>query len=453
MPTLAAISISSGMIVVFAVGLLVAPMLNWAIYRLAWQQREFSPWGPTPQKAPPRTLADRIPIFGWLGLRREVDLHGRGFWIRPMMLELLIPLGLAALYGWEVDRQSLILLQSEHLFPAGLANVDSWTHATFLSHFLLIGLMLVATFIDIDEKIIPDEITVPGTILGLLLAAALPISLLPHVGLRSEQPTVGQPLGMPALAQVAGNLDVYLESVTLATPHAWPDFLEGAPRWQSLALGLGCWWLWCFALAPRIWRGRHGVGRAVALITRRVVRELFRPPLLPIAAAGTIAIPLVWWWSSTAWIGLLSALVGSALSGGMIWMVRIVGTAALKREAMGFGDVTLMMMVGAFLGWQAGVMIFFLAPFAGLVVGLLQLLLRQDDVIPYGPFLCLASLFVMVFWGPVWTYQNPTGFSVQDIFATGGILFAVLIVCFAMLGIMLAVWQAIKTALFSRSET
>ena len=57
---------------------------------------------------------------------------------------------------------------------------------------------------------------------------------------------------------------------------------------------------------------------------------------------------------------------------------------------MGFGDVTLMMMVGAFLGWQAGVVIFFLAPFAGLVVGVLQLVLRRDDEIPYGPFLCLA---------------------------------------------------------------
>ena len=48
-----------------------------------------------------------------------------------------------------------------------------------------------------------------------------------------------------------------------------------------------------------------------------------------------------------------------------MWAVRLIGTAALRREAMGFGDVTLMMMIGTFLGWQACSDLFFLAPFAG----------------------------------------------------------------------------------------
>ena len=82
---------------------------------------------------------------------------------------------------------------------------------------------------------------------------------------------------------------------------------------------------------------------------------------------------------------MLTALVGLAASGGIVWAVRLIGTAALRREAMGFGDVTLMMMIGAFLGWQAGLMLFFLAPFAGLVIGLLQFVLRRDDVIPLRP--------------------------------------------------------------------
>ena len=44
--------------------------------------------------------------------------------------------------------------------------------AVSLAHLVLISLMLVASLIDADEKIIPDAITVPGTLLGLLLAAA-----------------------------------------------------------------------------------------------------------------------------------------------------------------------------------------------------------------------------------------------------------------------------------------
>ena len=52
-------------------------------------------------------------------------------------------------------------------------------HAQYLSHIILIALMIVATFIDFDEQTIPDEITVSGTVVGLLLAVALPCSFLP----------------------------------------------------------------------------------------------------------------------------------------------------------------------------------------------------------------------------------------------------------------------------------
>ena len=68
----------------------------------------------------------------------------------------------------------------------------------------------------------------------------------------------------------------------------------------------------------------------------------------------------------------------------------------------------LMMMIGTFLGWQACLIAFFLAPFAGLLVGIAQFALRRDDVIPYGPFLCLGAVTVVVFWAPIWTWaQQP----------------------------------------------
>ena len=74
---------------------------------------------------------------------------------------------------------------------------------------------------------------------------------------------------------------------------------------------------------------------------------------------------------------------------------------------MGFGDVTLMAMIGSFLGWQAMPIIFFLAPLAGLVVGLVQWFVYRDNVIPYGPFLCLATLGVFLLWGPIWLWAMP----------------------------------------------
>ena len=52
-------------------------------------------------------------------------------------------------------------------------------HLVFIAHAFLIGFMVVASLIDVDERLIPDEVTVPGTLLGLLFAALLPWSLLP----------------------------------------------------------------------------------------------------------------------------------------------------------------------------------------------------------------------------------------------------------------------------------
>ena len=436
---------------IFVLGTILGSLTNWAIYRLAWNSREISPWGPKPENAKPRAALDRVPIVGWLGLARESEIHGRGFWVRPLLLEVGMGLGLAALCWWEVFQRGLIIPQLVEQLQNGIGQqftippdlipfATVWP--TFLSHVLLITLMVAASFIDIDEKIIPDEITVPGTILGLLIATCLPLSLLPLATFADNPPKLGVEV---QLQQIAPGLLAYVEPTTIASPNPWPNELNGAPQWRSLAVGLGCWWLWCFALAPRIWRGRRSVWQKTKVITRRVIRELRRPPLGVIAGVGTVAIAAVWWWGDAAWTGLLTSLVGLAASGGLVWIVRIVGTAALKREAMGFGDVTLMMMIGTFLGWQACVIVFFVAPFAGLVVGIVQAITKRDDVIPYGPFLCLGALFVMVYWAAVWN-------RVKFAFELGWLMPAVLVVCFVLLGVLLFIWQQIKLRLFGDGE-
>lgn len=426
-------------------GLILGALVNWATYNFAWfNPQEISPWGSCPPQAT-RRWTDRIPVLGWLGLRREHEIHGRGFWIRPMLIEIAMGIGLAWLYCWEVQQQQLIIPQVAAWFQIPLLTLadvapTGWTQATFLNHALLITLMAAASFIDIDEKIIPDTITVPGTLLGLTLAALIPMGLLPHVDLRTTPEITHATIALPPVAQAAvtPGKAMYLEPVTLAAPSLWP---VANSDWRYLVVGQLCWWLWCFALTPRILHTRHGLGRGLAIVLRRVVRELTRSRLAIIAWLGSAAVAAAWWLGGTAWLGLLTSLVGLVVSGGLVWGIRIAGSAALQREAMGFGDVTLMMMVGTFLGWQAGIIIFFIAPFTALVVGIIQLISRSDDVIPYGPFLCLGALFVMVRWADIW---NRT----QLYFQIGWLVPAVLIVCIFLLGFMLAVWQQIKIRLF-----
>ncbi len=170
-------------------------------------------------------------------------------------------------------------------------------------------------------------------------------------------------------------------------------------------------------------------------------REFARPPLRTLTLFGSTAIVCVWALGEGAWAGLLTALIGLVASGGMVWAVRLIATGALRKEAMGFGDVTLMMMIGTFLGWQASIITFFVSPFAALVVGAVQYVSRRDDVIPFGPFLCLAAAVVVVAWASFWMWATP-------LFVWGWLVPAVLIICLALLGVMLTIWRIFKEFLF-----
>jgi leader peptidase (prepilin peptidase)/N-methyltransferase len=429
---------------IFVLGTILGSLANWAIYRLAWHQRTISPWGPKPEEATPRSAMDRVPVVGWLGLARESNIHGRGFWIRPMLLELSMGLGLAALCWWEVFQRGLVVPQILDFLEIEMGKPFSLSPQavpyaavvpTFITHLLLICLMVAGSFIDIDEKLIPDEITVPGPILGLVLATFSPMGLLPNINFTNKAAEVSH---VVQLTEIHKGLITYVEPVTLTAPNSWPTELEGAPNLISLAVGLGCWWLWCFALAPRFLRGRKSLWRKLQIVTRRVVRELTRGILGWITGIGTLAVAGVWWWGGAAWVGLLTSLVGLAGGGAIVWIVRLVGTAALKREAMGFGDVTFMMMVGTFLGWQACVIIFFISPLAAVLVGVLQAVLKSDDELPYVPYLALGTLFVIIAWAAVWN-------RVEFAFQLGWLMPTVLVVCFTLLGVLLFIWQQIKT--------
>ena len=402
----------------FVLGTCLGSLANLAAERLAWHPRRINPWLPPGPGAPPRRWADRLPIVGWLGLRRESRLHGAGFWLRPMLTELLCGIGLAALYGWEIDRLGLL--------PPGIRRPlpPEWIavlHAQFAVHVALMFLMLVASLVDVGEKIIPDAVTVPGTLLGLLLAAASPWSALPDV--------------IPA-----ANGQFFLQPMRLTSPNPWPAVLNGFPQTDSLLVGLGCWWLWCAALLPRTWYARHGWRRAVQLCCARLIRQRASYGILLMGLLGSAAIAAVWRYVVAGWPGLISALVGMVFSGGLVWVVRVIGKATLRREAMGFGDVTLMAMIGAFLGWQACLMVFFIAPLAGLVVGLLQVILLRDSEIPYGPFLCLAAVVVIVRWAALWDWAS-------GIFALGWFVPLVVAMCMPLMAVLLSLMRFIRVLL------
>lgn len=93
----------------------------------------------------------------------------------------------------------------------------------------------------------------------------------------------------------------------------------------------------------------------------------------------------------------LMSLIGILVTGGMIYLCGVIGKIIFKKDAMGFGDVKLMGVIGGFMGWKLGVTTFFLAPFFGLLFGIPKLVLKRESVIPYGPFLSLAAFVCFLF--------------------------------------------------------
>src|SRR5262245_66400634 len=79
------------------VGLIVGSLINAGIYALAWRPRPISPLQRKHPEAPRRRWRDFVPVFGWRGLAPVGNVHGRGFWIRPLVLAVCCGGGLPAL--------------------------------------------------------------------------------------------------------------------------------------------------------------------------------------------------------------------------------------------------------------------------------------------------------------------------------------------------------------------
>ncbi|WP_171183523.1 prepilin peptidase, partial [Alienimonas chondri] len=144
--------------------------------------------------------------------------------------------------------------------------------------------------------------------------------------------------------------------------------------------------------------------------------------------------------------GLAASVAGIVAGAGVCWVVRWIGALTLGREAMGLGDVIFMAMVGAFLGWQPVLTVFFLAPVAALVVVVPAKLYdaatgrANGGEFPYGPWLALAAAFVVLFWQDVWP-------AVGSFFALGLYVLLAGLVIAVLLAVLLALIAAVKRAL------
>lgn len=141
--------------------------------------------------------------------------------------------------------------------------------------------------------------------------------------------------------------------------------------------------LWCFLSALIV--------ITFVDIDHRIIPDVISLPGVILGFCASFILP---------WVSFQDSLLGILLGGGSLFAVAYLYALFTGKEGMGGGDIKLLAMIGAFLGYKAVLPVIFLSSLMGTAVGLPLMLLKKADgrlAIPFGPFLALASVVYLFF--------------------------------------------------------
>ena len=127
-------------------------------------------------------------------------------------------------------------------------------------------------------------------------------------------------------------------------------------------------------------------------IDHQIIPDVITVPGIPIFFLGSFAF--------TA-INFQESLIGILAGGGGLLLIAVTYNLISKKEGMGGGDIKLLAMLGAALGWQGVIFIIFIASAMGTLVGIILMLRTRRGLklaVPFGPFLSAAAI-IYIFFG------------------------------------------------------
>jgi len=309
-----------------------------------------------------------IPLVSWLLLRGKCANCKSSIAARYIFVELLV---------------GVLFYVAFRTFGGPWEQISLWG-PTVLCLWVFIALLVAGTFIDIEHYLLPDQITITGTIAGLLAATWVP-------------------------------------SLVRTTGHGWGILMSLA----GAALGF-------FLLWGIVELGKIAFGRKKFAFPQAVKWEVAQPDdeKPPVVRVGEDEMP----WEDLFYRATDRLIVQSKTLQindrsmtdvkAELYMEKLRITQAdgksemlewegikvfhgttsevvIPREAMGFGDVMFLMMIGAFIGWQGVLFTIFGASVLGTLLAIVQRVTGRaawSAKIPFGPYLAAAAL-VWVFWG------------------------------------------------------
>lgn len=371
------------LIFITAFGAIVGSFLNVVIYRMPAGLSVVSPPSSCPKCGHKLKAYENVPVLGWLWLGGKCSQCKVKISVQYPLIEALTALMFAGTYVVFY----LVPDWRDPLGNAGFDIVETWP--VFVVWVVMLAGLLAATLIDARHFIIP--LPIPWT-LTLVAIVALPLGA--SVG-KPPAGAIGQSIGFEPFVPVVGPTGAMV---------AWGGAVGLAIAYVLLRLGV----------LPDSFEGEDDDaldenGEVPPLKHPRLValKELMYVgfPLLGMLAGHYLAVRGVFEqpvFGSAPWYYVLAGCVmGYLVGGGVIWMIRILGTLGFGKEAMGLGDVHLLAAIGAVLGWHESVFIcIFISPFLGLGVTLVLAILAAAKkgparVIPYGPYLAAGAVIVL----------------------------------------------------------
>lgn len=143
-------------------------------------------------------------------------------------------------------------------------------------------------------------------------------------------------------------------------------------------------------------------GVVFALIARVVIPLVLQQPHFDDLSTGFVA----WFGSAPLWlVSLAGAFLGALVGGGSLWFVGWAWEKLRGVEAMGLGDVKMMLMVGAYLGWRLTLLTIFLGAMSGALIGIGLMIKSRDrnlqTMLPFGIFLGIGAIASLLFGTPL----------------------------------------------------
>jgi len=430
---------------VTAVGACIGSLTNVLVYRMPLGLDVVTPTSRCPKCNHKLTWRENIPILGWLILRGKCRFCKAKISPEYPIVETIVALLFGGIFAlWYMVPEDAIFGLGR-IAPEWAANGPALTWPAMVVLLVLVGSMVSMTIIDARTSTIPLVLTWVPALVALFLHTGHAIWFQTKYGTPEMMPT-----GLGGLWEVEN-----LRSKWITAPgEVWTIATGGLGGWRFIGIGLGgavglilSNLMLKFGLLTRSfddfeqWYQDHHESKAeektgeeestetqpeagesesiedwlmYPYARREMVRELafLCLPVLLGLGSGWLMVQMFGHWGTNPETGMIDpptlaplwlvvlggVLMGYLIAGAVVWAVRIGGTLAFGKEAMGLGDVHMMAAVGACLGWIDPTIAFFLAAFVGVAYAIVAQIFRGklSRAMPYGPFLAVATMMVIL---------------------------------------------------------